>query len=73
MNTAGVMGYGCETKNKYKIKNSLGQVTPPLPLLYSIQEPGRIFFTQTRADFLEINNKGRIFYTRTRADILYTN
>ena len=39
LNTAGVMGYGCETKNKYKIKNSLGQVTPP-PLLYSIQEPG---------------------------------
>ena len=25
---AGVMGYGMETANKYKIKNSLGQVAP---------------------------------------------
>ena len=56
LNTAGVMGYGCETKNKYKIKNSLGQVTPP-PLSYiqggySLHKLGRIFYTRTRADIL---------------------
>ena len=31
---AGVMGYGFETSNKYKIKNSLGQVGPSFVYLF---------------------------------------
>ena len=35
---AGVMGYGLETSNKYRIKNVLGQVSMLLLLLWQHQD-----------------------------------